>query len=136
MSDLLNPSSIATAFGILLSGGGLAWWIRSGTTVTIAKIDATEARRKADEIAARTAVMESRLNQMDTILAEIRGRLGKLDRVDELVASAKFIEDAIRQMVPRVEQDGKWANYEQRFTRLEADLRESIKVHSSVPPEL
>lgn len=131
MADMTSIPAIVTAFSVLLSGGAVAWWIRSGTNIVLAQRDAAEARKKSEETATRQQVLESRVNQQDTIINEIRTRLGKLDRVDELVASAKFIEEAIRKMVPRSEQEAKWENWEQRFIRLEDDVR-SIQ-HSNPP---
>lgn len=132
MLDITNIPAIVTAFGGLLGCGAVAWFIRSGTSVVLAQKDSSEARRKAEENDKRTAVLESRMNQQDTIINEIRTRLAKLDRVDELVASAKFIEEAVRQIVPRTEQESKWQSIEQRFARIESDVR-AIQDHAINP---
>jgi uncharacterized coiled-coil protein SlyX len=129
-ADITNIPAIITALGGLLSLGAGAWWIRSGTTVVLAQKDAAEARRRSEDNDKRTAVLESRVNQQDTIINEIRTRLAKLDRVDELVAMAKYIEEAIKQLVPRSEQETIWQAWEKRFARLESDVR-SIQDHAN-----
>lgn len=121
LSTIASGPALITAFATVIGGGALAFWMKYATTITIAAKDANEAKRDAAEAKAKSTVSESRINQQDTIITEIRTRMAKLDRVDELVASAKFIEEKLSKIVPREEQ-------EQRFARLEADVRE-IKEH-------
>jgi hypothetical protein len=127
--DLTNIPAIVFTFGGPLNVGALAWWVRSGTDMKIAHRDATEAKRDAAEAKAKSTVLGSRVNKQDTIIIEIRTRMAKLDRADELVPSAKFIEKAVRQIVPRSEQEAKWQTVEQRFARIEADVR-NIQDHA------
>lgn len=81
------------------------------------------------EAKAQLATLVSRVNQQDTIIIEIHIRMAKLDRVDELVASAKFIEEAIGQMVPRTKQEARWQMIKQRFSPLESDVK-NIQDHA------
>jgi septal ring factor EnvC (AmiA/AmiB activator) len=120
----LNPYSvIALVFSGLLGSGALAWFIRSGTDMKMASKDATEARKKADEAHTKASVLESRVNQQDTIISEIRSRMSKLDKVDEMVAAVEFIKNAFQQhLVPRQEHERQWRADEERFERLERDI--------------
>src|SRR5690348_8178303 len=121
--DLTNIPAIVFTFVGPLNVAALACWLRSGTYMKIAHRHATEVKRDAAEAKAKSTVLGSRVNKQDTIIIEIRTRMAKLDRADELVPSAKFIEKAVRQIVPRSEQEAKWQTVEQRFARIEADVR-------------
>lgn len=130
-----NTSSLISAFSLLLTGGAVTWFFRSGTNVEIAKKDSTEALKKTEELekrteetAARHAVLESRVNQQDMVINEIREELGKfdqkLDRLPEIVTAMEFIKSAIINMVSRPEQDAKLQNLAQRLDNLEDTVRE------------
>jgi len=119
--DITSAPALVTAFSILLGGGAVAWWLRSGVTIALAQRDAAEAKKDSRESLAKSHVLESRVNQQDTIINEIRTRMAKLDRVDELVASAKFIEEAVSKMMPRSEQEAWRQSIEQRIARVEQD---------------
>lgn len=131
MSDLTaitsNTAAIITA-AVLIGAATLSFWLKYGTAIAIAAKEASDAKRDAAEAKNKSTVLESRVNQQDTIIVEIRTRMAKLDLVDEIKASAKFIEEAVKNIVPRAEQEAKWQTMEQRFARLEADVRE-IKEH-------
>jgi hypothetical protein len=135
--DATTPSfgglSILTLVsGALLNAGGLAWWIRSGTDMKMAQRDATEAKDKAHEAATKSHVLESRINQQDIIISEIRSRMAKLDRVDEIVTSVKYIDLAVKQieeavsknMVPRIEMERVWQSDDTRYALLEKGMRD------------
>lgn len=130
----LNTGWLSVIFGVLLNGGALAWWVRSGTDMKLAQKDATEAKRESREALTKANVLESRVNQQDTIINEIRTRMAKLDRVDELVAIAKYIGEKVDKLenvvVPRSENEKVWKADEERFTRLEADVRDLKKEES------
>lgn len=124
----MNAGWVSLFMGVLLNGGALAWWVRSGTDMKFAQKDAAEAKKKADEALTKTNVVESRVNQQDTIINEIRSRMAKLDRVDELVAIAKYIGEKVDKLesvvVPRSENEKVWKADEERFTRIESDVRD------------
>lgn len=121
--EITSIPALLTAFSGLIGCGAVAWWLRSGIDLRLAQRDAAEARKESRESLTKSSVLESRVNQQDTIINEIRTRMAKLDRVDELVAVAKYIEEAIKQMMPRSEQEAKWEAMEQRMARLESDVR-------------
>jgi hypothetical protein len=124
----LNVGWLSFIFGVLLNGGALAWWVRSGTDMRLTQRDSADAKKKAEDALTKANVLESRVNQQDTIINEIRTRMAKLDRVDELVAAAKFIEEAVtKHMVPRSEHEKVWKSEEERFSRIEGDIRELKK---------
>lgn len=106
----------------ILNAGGLAWWIRSGTDMKMAQRDAAEARQKSEESLTKSTVLESKVNSLDTIVGEIRTRMAKLDRVDEMLTSVRIIEEAVnKHMVPRSEIESQWRNDDARFNRLERE---------------
>jgi hypothetical protein len=124
----LNVGWLSLIFGVLLNGGALAWWVRSRTDMRLTQRDSADAKKKAEDALTKANVLESRVNQQDTIINEIRTRMAKLDRVDELVAAAKFIEEAVtKNMVPRSEHEKVWKSEEERFSRIEGDIRELKK---------
>ncbi len=130
------------ALGLILSSGAFAWFFRSGTTVRIADMTARQALQKADETSPKVTTLESRIDevgriaeaahskaevqgvrigQIETtvaehgaIIQEIRTRMAKLDRVDEVVAAVQ----SMREVVMR-----QWENDERRFNRVETDVR-------------
>jgi hypothetical protein len=126
----LNTLTLVT--GALLNAGGLAWWIRSGTDMKMAQRDASEAKEKAQEASTKSHVLESRINQQDIIIGEIRSRMAKLDRVDEIVASVKYIDLSVKQieeaisknMVPRIELERVWQSDDTRYEVLEKGIRD------------
>lgn len=124
-TGLNNLSLLGIIFGALLNAGALTWWVRSGTDMKMAQKDASEAKKKAEEAATSTRVLESRVNQQDTIISEIRNRMAKLDRVDEMVAAVRMIEEAVSKgLVPRTEHEKVWKADDDRFERqAEAQLR-------------
>jgi hypothetical protein len=125
LNTLASTGTFVVCLGAILNAGGLAWWIRSGTDMKMAQRDAKEAKQKADEASTKSFVLESRVNQLDTIVSEIRTRMAKLDKVDEMVASVKFIQEAVTMsMVPRAELARQWKADEERFKRVEDDLRD------------
>lgn len=106
---------------LVIGTGALAWFMRSNTRLVLSEKNSEEAKVKAERAETRSQVLESRANQQDTIINEIRTRMAKLDRVDELVAAAKFIEEAVGKMITRTELDAWRQSIEQRISRVEQD---------------
>jgi archaellum component FlaC len=122
-------SILLLVFGIVLSSGALIWWINAGFDMKLAQRDSAEAKKKADEVTTKVAVVESKVAEHSNILEEIRTRLSKLDRVDEMVAAVAYIKETVAQnathvakSVPREEHEHKWQSDSERFNRIEADL--------------
>jgi hypothetical protein len=127
-SGISSVNILTLISGAVLNAGGLAWWIRSGTDMKIAQKEAAEAKHKSDEALTLSRVLESRVGNLDIILAEIRSRMVKLDKVDEMVSAVKYIEEAVtKHLVPRAELQQQWKGDNERFSRLEEDVRELKK---------
>jgi hypothetical protein len=118
--------------GALLSSGAVAWYFRSGQKVVIASKEAAEAKElamafsnKSTLLEVKMGALESRIDMQENLVQEIRQRLGKLDKVDELCISVNFIRETItNSFVPRSEHDKQWDADEGRFQRIEQDVKE------------
>jgi chromosome segregation ATPase len=151
--DTSSPLGITlTIFGLLSSGGALTWWWRSGTKVDMADRTATEANKKIDEalpelaalktqmatalttaaeakakaetLDARVTAVQTEATQHGAVIEEIRTRMAKLDRVDEIVGAVNMMRDVVNKTVPRDEVLLGRQYDAQRFDRLEVDIRQ------------
>jgi hypothetical protein len=86
-----------------------------------------ESKTKSEETKAKVDVLESRVNQQEVIIGEIRNRMSKLDRVDEIITSVHYIESAITSsLVPRKEIERQWVSDNTRMVMLEREI-ESLR---------
>lgn len=125
---------ISIVFSAIVGGGGVAWWFRSGTNMKLAEVNATSALAKADALTTQAMALSVTSGQHEALIQEIRTRMSKLDKIDEMATTVAFMRDAtsniVNHMVPRAEVERKWDADDAKFIRIEAqidDLRETQK---------
>lgn len=144
----------ALAFvGLLMSSGAVAFFFKTASSVKGTERVAGENKHKLDDALPRIGQLTLDLNDADTVakdaqarvarlepqvsalqtdfarqqtvIDEIRRQMGKLDRVDEITASVKIMEDIVKtSLVPRAELDRQFLADDRRMGRFEGDLRD------------
>lgn len=100
MSNTTLLAILSIASGVLLSGGALAWFIRSGTDMRIAQMNAVDAKKKSEELAITVGTLQTQVAQHETVLTEIRSMLhdiqSQLGKFAGLATAIEFIRDTVR----------------------------------------
>ena len=126
LPNSLLVALLSVVFSVIVGGGGVAWWLRSGTTMKVAEINATSALAKADTLVTQAATLAIQTGQHEALIQEIRTRMGKLDKIDEMATTVAFMKEAtsniVSHMVPRAEIERKWNSDDEKFASLADDI--------------
>jgi hypothetical protein len=155
MKTTVDAFGVASVIiGGLLTSGALAWWMKMGSVVRLAQSDSARALDHVSGMTPKVSVLETnvahvqgvtakisedhamliprvtdlegRVRHTETITEEIRSRMGKLDKIDEMgVMVQNLVTTVTDNLVPRKEIEMQQRNDDQRMARIEQDVRDA-----------